>query len=105
MTPTLAWVAACSPAIRSRTIRRTETTLAGASPLGHGLLTVPRGPTEGLLCKKRRPSVAAGGTVRRPCPNVAPTLETVPQRRGQFSLARRAGEAPLTFRQEGAARW
>src|SRR5436305_1305094 len=31
---------------------------AGSLVLGPGLLTVPRGPTEGL--KKRRPSVAAG---------------------------------------------
>src|SRR5262249_27565767 len=39
------------------------------SPLGHGLLTMPLGPTGGLPLYAGSPRVGRGGTVGRPCPN------------------------------------
>jgi len=37
--------------------------------LGHGLLTVPLGPTEGLPLGEEETFDQARGRVRRPCPN------------------------------------
>src|SRR5262249_41431346 len=46
--------------------------------LGHGLLTVPRRRPQVSSSSGGRPSVMAGGPVRRPCPNVVARAADMP---------------------------